>query len=60
MIAYLLPNKATHSSLDLFEKQALLVNFNGGFCQKLEPVYNPDGPMLAFEVTCDRNKIIDI
>ena len=34
MIANLLPNEATHSSLDLFEKPALLVTFDGSFCQK--------------------------
>ena len=60
MIANLLPTEATHSSLDLFEKQALLVTFDVGFCQKLGPVYSPDGPMLEFEVTGDRNNFIDL
>ena len=60
MIANLLPNEATHSSLDLFEKLALLVTFNGNFCQKLGPVYSPDGPMLEFEVAGDRNNFIDL
>ena len=60
MIANLLPNEATHSSLDLFEKPALLVTFDGSFCQKLGPVYRPDGPMLEFEVTGDRNNFIDL
>ena len=60
MIANLLPNEATHSSLDLFEKPALLVNFDGTFCQKLGPVYSPDGPMLEFEVTVDRNNFFDL
>ena len=60
MIANLLPNEATHSSLDLFEKPALLVTFDGSFCQKLGPVYSPDGPMLEFEVTGDRNNFIDL
>ena len=53
-------NEATHSSLDLFEKPALLVTFDGSFCQKLGPVYSPDGPMLEFEVTGDRNNFIDL
>ena len=56
MIANLLPNEATHSSLDLFEKPALLVTFDGSFCQKLGPIYSPDGPML----TGDRNNFIDL
>ena len=60
MIANLLPNEATHSSLDLFEKTALLVTFDGSFCQKLGPVYSPDGPILEFEVTGDRNNFIDL
>ena len=60
MIANLLPNEATHNSLDLFEKPALLVTFDGSFCQNLGPVYSPDGPMLEFEVTGDRNNFIDL
>ena len=60
MIANLLLNEVTHSSLDLFEKPALLVTFDGSFCQKLGPVYSPDEPMLEFEVTGDRNNFIDL
>ena len=60
MIAKLLPNEATHSSLDLFEKPARSVTFDGSFSQKLGPVYSPDGPMLEFEVTGDQNNFIDI
>ena len=60
MIANLLPTEATHSSLDLFEKPALLVTFDGSFCQKLRPVYSPNGPMLEFEVSGDRNNFIDL
>ena len=57
MIANLLPNEATHSSLDLFEKPALLVTFDESFFQKLGPVYSP---MLEFEVTGDHNNFIDL
>ena len=60
MIANLLPSEATHSSLDLFEKPSLLVTFDGSFCQKLGPVYSPNGPMLEFEVAGDRNNFIDL
>ena len=60
MISKLLPNNATHSSLNLFEKPALLVTFDGSFCQKMVPVYSHDGPMLEFEVIGDRNNFIDI
>ena len=39
MIANLLPNEATHSSLDLFEKQPLLITFDQkiGLDQKIGP-----------------------
>ena len=30
------------------------------FCQKLGPVYSPNGPMLEFEVAGDRNNFIDL
>ena len=56
----MLPAEATHSSLDLFEKPALLVTFDGSFCQKFGPVYSPNGPMLEFEVAGDRNNFIDL
>ena len=60
MIVNLLPSEATHSSLDLFEKPSLLVTFDGSFCQKLGPVYIPNGPMLEFEVAGDKNNFIDL
>ena len=60
MIGNMLPTEATHSSLDLFEKPALLVTFDGSFCQKVGPVYSPNGPMLEFEVAGDRNNFIDL
>ena len=62
MIANLLPTEATHSSLYLFEKQALLVTFDRtfDFCQKLGPIYSPNGPMLEFEVSGDRKNFIDL
>ena len=53
MIGNMLPTKATHSSLDLFEKPALLVIFDGSFCRKSVPVYSPNGPPLEFEVAGD-------
>ena len=60
MIANLLPSEASHSSLDLFEKPSLLVTSGGSFCQKLGPIYSPNGPMLEFEVAGDRNNFIDL
>ena len=60
MIANLLPNEATHSSLDFFEKQSLLITFENAFDQKIGPVYSPNGPMLEFEITGDRNNFVDL
>ena len=60
MIANLLPSEATYSSLDLFEKPSPLVTFDDSFCQKLGPVYSPNGPMLEFEAAGDRNNFIDL
>ena len=60
MIGKILTTEATHSSLDLFEKPALLVTFDWSFCQKVGPVYSPNGPMLEFEVAGDRNNFIDL
>ena len=60
MIANLLPSEETHSSLDLFEKPSLQVTFDGSFCQKLGPIYSPNGPMLEFGVAGDRNNFIDL
>ena len=59
MIGNMIPAKATHSSLELIEKPALPVAFDGSFCQKLRPVYSPNGSMLEFQVAGDRNNYID-
>ena len=60
MIANLLPNKATDSSLDLFKKQPLLITFENVFDQKIGPVYSPNGPRLEFESTVDCNNFVDL
>ena len=60
MIANLLPNEATNNSLDLFEKQPLLITFENAFHQKIGPVYSPNGPMFEFEITGDRNNFVDL
>ena len=60
MIGNMLPTEATHSSLDLFEKPALLVTFDGRFCQQVGPVHSPNGTMLEFEVVGDRINFIDL
>ena len=60
MITNLLPAEATHTTLDLFEKQPLLITFDNAFTQKVGPSYSPDGSMLEFEVLGDRNHFIDL
>ena len=56
MIGNMLPTEATHVSLDLFEKPALVITFDGSFCQKLGPVYSPNGSMLEFVVAGDEKQ----
>ena len=60
MITKLLPAEATHTTLDLFEKQPLLITFDSAFTQKVGPSYSPGGPMLEFEFLGDRNNFIDL
>ena len=60
MISNLLPTEATHSSLDLFEKPALLFTFEIAFTQKIGPSYSSDSPMLKFQILGDRNNFIDL
>ena len=60
MITNLLPAEATHTTIDLFEKQPLLITFDNAFTQKVGPSYSTDGPMLEFEVLGDRNNFIDL
>jgi len=60
MITNVLPNEATHSSLDLFERPSLLVAFDGAFEQRIGPVYSPNGPTLEFKVLGDRNNFLDL
>ena len=45
----MLPTEATQNSLDLSEKPALLLTFDGSVCQKVGQVYSPNGHMHEFE-----------
>ena len=60
MITKLLPAEKTHITLDLFEKQPLIITFDNAFTKKVGPSYSPEGPMLEFEVLGDRNNFIDL
>ena len=59
-MAILLLNEATHSSLDLFEKQPLLKTIENAFDQKFGPVYLNNVRMFEFENTGDRNNFVDL
>ena len=37
-----------------------LITFENAFDQKIGPVYSPNGPMLEFEITGDRNNFVDL
>ena len=52
--------KATHRSLDLFEKPPLLVTFDQSFVQKTETFYSPTSSSLEFEIVSDRSHFIDL
>lgn len=60
MIKNILPSEATHSSLDLFDKQPLLITFDGAHEQRIGPSHTTDGHSLEFEVIGDRNNFIDL
>jgi hypothetical protein len=56
----LLPNAATHSSLDIFQKPPVLVNFEQGNVQETFPTTGIDAPTIEFELSTDRNVFLDM
>jgi hypothetical protein len=50
----------THSSLDLFQKKALLVNFDDGVTQDIYPTTSVNGPTLEFSIEGDQSHYIDL
>ncbi len=55
-----IPHAATHSSLDIFQKPSVLINFDSGNCQQYFPTTAADGPSLEFTITTDRNVFLDM
>ena len=55
-----LPSAATHSSLDLFQKPPVLINFDYGSMQEVHTKSGIDGPTLDFEIQTDRNCFLDM
>lgn len=55
-----IPHAATHSSLDLFEKQSILTNFQSAHDLEVFPVASLSGPNLEFSIETDRNVFLDM
>ena len=60
MITKSLRAEATHTTIDLFENQPLLITFEIAFTQKVGSSYSSDAPMLEFEGLGDRNNFKDL
>ena len=56
----MLPNSVTHSSLDLFQKPPVLINFDYANVQKVFPISGFDGPDIELELKTDRNVFLDL
>ena len=54
----ILPREATHSSLPLFEKPALLVTFDGKFCRTAGSIYSPNGPCLSWRLLVTEKTVV--
>lgn len=54
------PHAATHSSLDIFQKPPMLVNFESGNVQKIWPVGGIDGPTLDFNIQSNGHVFLDM
>ena len=55
-----IPHAATHSSLDIFQKPSILVNFDSSNVQELYPIGTLDGPNLEFQIQTDRHIFLDL
>ena len=54
------PIETSHTSLDIFERPQLLLNFDGSFEQKNGPLYAPNGPTMEFEIKGDQTSFIGL
>lgn len=55
-----IPHAATHSSLDIFQKPSILVNFDSANVPEIHPVGSYDGPNLEFQIQTDRHVFLDL
>ena len=55
-----IPHAATHTSLDIFQKPPILVNFESGNVQDIYPVGPVDGANIEFNIQTDRHVYVDL
>ena len=55
-----LPLAAAYSSLDIFERSAVLITFVFSFEKQTGPTYAPYGSTIEFEVVGDQNNFFDL
>ncbi len=55
-----IPHGASATSLDLFHKPRMLVNFESGNVQEIHLVTSLDGPNLEFNIETDRHLYVDL
>ncbi len=60
MATSILPLETTHSSLDLFQRQSILINFVNSVVQEHLPISSPNGPTMEFKVTGEQNYFVDM
>ncbi len=60
MATSILPLETTHSSLDLFQRQSILINFVNSVVQEHLPISSPNGPTMEFKVSGEQNYFVDM
>ncbi len=60
MATSILPLETTHTSLDLFQRQSILINFTNAVVQEHLPISSPNGPTMEFKVTGEQNYFVDM
>jgi len=55
-----IPSASMYSTLDIFQKPSVLINFDGGNVQEYFRTTSINGPTLEFNLSSDRNVFIDM
>ena len=53
-------NLVTHTAVDFFEKQSVLINYESGHDPEVFPQTGLTGPTLDFVISCDQRNCIDM